>query len=106
MCGLNGIFAYGPGAPPVDRDELIRVRDRMRARGPDGAGAWFSEDGRVAVRHVRRDAIEALKKESKAGGVTEDEIEHAEKEVQKLTDAYIGRIDGHLAHKEKEILTV
>lgn len=66
----------------------------------------MSEDGRVAIRHVRRDAIEALKKEGKTGGVTEDQVESAEKEVQKLTDQYIAKIDAHLAHKEKEIMTV
>ncbi len=66
----------------------------------------MAEDGRVAIRHVRRDAMEALKKEAKDGGVTEDAVETAEKEVQKLTDQYIGKIDTHLQHKEKEILTV
>jgi ribosome recycling factor len=38
--------------------------------------------------------------------VTEDEEKHAEKEIQKLTDQYIAKIDQHLAHKEKEIMTV
>jgi ribosome recycling factor len=66
----------------------------------------MAEDGRVAVRHVRRDAIEHLKKESKQGGITEEELEHAEKEVQKLTDQYIAKIDEHLGHKEKDIMTV
>ena len=66
----------------------------------------MAEAGRVAVRHVRRDAIEHLKKETKEGLITEDELKHAEKEVQKLTDQYIGKIDEHLAHKEKEIMTV
>jgi ribosome recycling factor len=66
----------------------------------------MAEDGRVAIRHVRRDAIEHLKKEAKAGGVTEDEVEHAEKEVQKLHDQYIKKIDEHLVHKEKEIMTI
>ena len=66
----------------------------------------MAEDGRVAIRHVRRDAIEHLKKETKEGLITEDELKHAEKEVQKLTDRYIGKIDEHLAHKEKEIMTV
>jgi ribosome recycling factor len=66
----------------------------------------MAEDGRVAIRHVRRDAIEELKKQEKGGGVTEDELEHAEKEIQKLTDQYIGKIEAHLAHKEKEIMTV
>src|SRR5881296_2164481 len=66
----------------------------------------MAEDGRVAIRHVRRDAIEHLKKETKEGLITEDELKHAEKEVQRLTDQYIAKIDEHLAHKEKEIMTV
>src|SRR5437763_1411314 len=66
----------------------------------------MSEDGRVAIRHVRRDAIEHLKKKSKQGGISEEDLEHAEKEVQKLTDQYIAKIDEHLGHKEKEIMTV
>ena len=66
----------------------------------------MAEDGRVAVRHVRRDAMEHIKKEVKGGGVAEDQQEVAEKEVQKLTDQYIAKIDKHLESKEKEILTV
>ena len=76
------------------RLEFVRIVKKM------------AEDGRVAVRHVRRDGLEALKKEGKTGGVTEDLVEHAEKEVQKLTDQYIAKIEAHLAHKEKEIMTV
>ena len=66
----------------------------------------LAEDGRVAIRHVRREAIERLKKEAKGGGVTEDEERHAEKEVQKLTDEFIQKIDEHLKAKEEEIMTV
>ena len=66
----------------------------------------LSEDGRVAVRHVRRDAMEHLKKLAKDGELREDEEKAAEKEIQKLTDQYIAKIDQHLAHKEKEIMTV
>ena len=76
------------------RHEFVKIVKKM------------AEDGRVAVRHVRRDAIEHLKKESKDGKITEDDLLHAEKEVQKLTDQYIGKIDGHLTHKEKEIMAV
>src|SRR3954464_5384893 len=76
------------------RNEFVKIVKKM------------TEDGRVAIRHVRRDAMEALKKAGKEGGVTEDEVENAEKEIQKLTDQYIGKIDAHLAHKEKEIMTV
>lgn len=66
----------------------------------------LSEDGRVAIRHVRRDALENLKKEAKAGTITEDEVKTAEKEVQKLTDDYSGKIDQQVALKEKELMTV
>jgi ribosome recycling factor len=66
----------------------------------------MTEDGRVAIRHVRRDALEEVKKEKKSGGITEDQVEGAEKEIQKLTDQYVAKIDGHLAIKEKEIMTV
>jgi len=66
----------------------------------------MSEEGRVAIRHVRRDALEHVKKEAKNGGISEEDVEHAEKEVQKLTDQYIAKIDAHLQHKEKEIMHV
>src|SRR5258708_29332864 len=65
-----------------------------------------AEDGRVAVRHVRRDAMEQLKKHAHDSGTTEDEVKQAEKELQKLTDEYITKIDTHVGHKEKEIMTV
>ena len=76
------------------RHEMVKIAHKL------------AEEGRVAVRHVRRDAIEAIKKQSKGGGVAEDEEKTAEKEIQKLTDQYIAKIDAHLALKEKEILTV
>ena len=76
------------------RHEMVKITHKL------------AEDGRVAIRHVRREAIEAVKKDAKAGGVTEDEEKTAEKEIQKLTDQYIAKIDAHLAAKEKEILTV
>jgi len=76
------------------RRELVKVVHKM------------AEDGRVAIRHVRRDALEELEKEKKKGGVSEEDIEHAKKEVQKLTDQYIEQIDKLAATKEKEIMTV
>lgn len=66
----------------------------------------MAENARVAIRHVRRDAMDQLKKHGHDSGITEDEAKHAEKELQKLTDEYIGKIDAHLAAKEKEIMTV
>lgn len=75
------------------RQEMVKMAHKM------------AEDGRVAIRHVRRDAMEQLRK-AKAAGLAEDQEKAAEKEIQKLTDQYIGKIDEHLKHKEKEILTV
>ena len=49
MCGINGMFACSAAAPRVDAEELVRTRDAMAARGPDGAGAWVAEDGRAAL---------------------------------------------------------
>jgi ribosome recycling factor len=66
----------------------------------------MAEDGRVAIRHIRRDAMELLKKHGHDSGITEDDQKQAEKEMQKLTDDYIAKIDVHLTHKEKEIMTV
>ncbi len=53
MCGINGIFAYGASAPPVDEAELLRTREHMLKRGPDGAGLWVSPDRKVGLAHRR-----------------------------------------------------
>lgn len=53
MCGLSGIFSYADSAAPVDEDELLRSRDNMYRRGPDGEGAWMSADKRVGLAHRR-----------------------------------------------------
>lgn len=53
MCGLAAIFAYRNEAPPVDQDELLRIREHMFSRGPDGAGLWVSEDRRIGLGHRR-----------------------------------------------------
>lgn len=76
------------------RQEFVKICRKM------------AEDSRVALRNERRQALEGLKKIKSDGGVSEDEVKTAEGEVQKLTDQYIAKLDQHLAHKEKEILTV
>lgn len=72
LCGLNGIFAYGDAASPVDRAELKRTRDRMAARGPDGKGLWVSDDERIGLAHRRLSIIDlsdvALQPMSSADG--------------------------------------
>jgi len=66
----------------------------------------FGEDAKVAIRNVRRDANEHLKREQKEKKMSEDELKIAEDEVQKLTDQHIKMIDELLKHKEKEIMEV
>jgi len=58
MCGIAGIYAYHYAANAVDRTELQRIRDHMAARGPDGLGEWYSENGRVALGHRRLTIID------------------------------------------------
>ena len=53
MCGIAGHFAWGAAAPPVDRDALVRTRDRMAPRGPDGRGVWLDAGRRVGLAHRR-----------------------------------------------------
>jgi asparagine synthase (glutamine-hydrolysing) len=53
MCGLAGIFAYQPKAAPVQQAELLRIRDHMLARGPDGEGLWLGDDARIGLAHRR-----------------------------------------------------
>jgi len=66
----------------------------------------FGEETRVAVRNVRRDANEHLKKENKDKKISEDELKDAEDKVQKLTDEHIKLVDDVIKHKEKEIMEV
>jgi asparagine synthase (glutamine-hydrolysing) len=58
MCGIAAIFSYSPDAPPVDRAELLAMRDHMTARGPDGAGLWISPDQRIGLAHRRLSIID------------------------------------------------
>ena len=66
----------------------------------------FGEEAKVALRNVRRDANDHLKKMEKDKKMTEDELKEAEKESQKLTDEHITKIDELIKHKEKEIMEV
>ncbi|MBV9464217.1 MAG: ribosome recycling factor [Verrucomicrobiae bacterium] len=66
----------------------------------------MAEDGRIAIRQVRREAMDQVKHSQKDGKISEDEMKGAEKEIQRLTDEYIAKIDQLLSKKEKEIMTV
>jgi ribosome recycling factor len=66
----------------------------------------MAESSRVAIRSIRRDAIEKAKKMEKASEITEDDLEDLEEEIQDLTDKYIKQIDEAAKEKEQEIMTV
>ena len=65
-----------------------------------------AEGAKVAIRNIRRDAIEKLKAMKKAGDLTEDDLSDAEKDVQKVTDDFIKQVDGVAAAKEEEIMAI
>ena len=66
----------------------------------------YAEEGKVALRNIRRDAIDKVKKQEKDGELSEDQSRDQQEQVQKLTDKYIAVIDKHLADKEADILKV
>ena len=63
----------------------------------------YGEDAKVAIRNIRRDAIDKFKKQQKASEITEDDYKNVEKDIQKETDNYIKKIDELCAKKEKEL---
>ena len=98
------------GLNPATQGDVIRVptpplteeRRKEMVKLVKGEG----EDAKVAVRNIRRDANEGLKKLLKDKAVSEDEERRAQDEVQKLTDKFVAEIDKLMVEKEKEILTV
>ena len=66
----------------------------------------YAEDGKVAIRNIRRDAMDDFKALKKAGELTEDDLKNAEKELQKLTDEFVKEVDNVTASKEKELYEI
>ena len=64
----------------------------------------YAEEGKVAIRNIRRDALDALKKDQKAGELTEDDFKDEEKKLQDMTDKFVAKIDEASAKKEKELM--
>ncbi len=98
------------GLNPNTEGQVIRLRipdlNEERRKELVKVAHKYAEAAKVAIRHVRRDGIDLLKKSQKDGHVSEDETKRHEAEVQKATDAAIADIDHLLAQKEKEILSV
>ena len=105
----RAIIQANIGLNPQNDGNMIRLflpplteeRRRELVKRANGEG----EHSKVAVRSIRRDAIEMVKKLQKEG-LSEDEAKDAEGEIQQLTDKYISLIDKHLIRKDKEIMSV
>ena len=82
--------------------ELTEERRKELAKDVKKKG----DNAKVAIRNVRRDANDTVKKENKAGDISDDEAKNSEDEIQKITDKYIAMIDSAIDDKTKEILTV
>ena len=106
----KAISAANIGITPMNDGRLIRVPipelSEQRRKDLAKVASRATEEQRVAVRNVRRDANELLKTLQKNSKITEDDRDQSLEEVQKLTDTHIKKMDEMLAAKEKEVLSV
>ena len=106
----TAIVTSNLGLSPATEGQVIRLRipelNEERRKELVKVAHKYSEAARVAVRHVRRDGLDMLKKLEKDHQISEDDEKRLSNEVQKVTDAAIADVDKALAAKEKEILTV
>ena len=104
----KAIRSAGLGLNPMTDGQTIRlpIPDLTAERRKELAklAGQYAEKGRIAIRNVRRDGMEALKDDEKKKEISEDDRKRKEEEVQKLTDQYVKQIDEAAEHKEKEIL--
>jgi ribosome recycling factor len=107
---MKGIQAANLGLNPIKDADVIRVPipplNEERRRDLVKLTKKFGEEGKIAIRNIRRDTIEHLKKSEKDEHFSEDERKRGEAEVQKMTDKGIKDIDALLVLKEKEIMEV
>ena len=98
------------GLSPATEGQVLRLRipelNEERRKELVKVAHKYAEAAKVAVRHVRRDGLDTIKKLEKNHEISEDDQKRMDNEVQKVTDAMISEIDQLLAGKEKEILTV
>ena len=98
------------GLTPVNDGKIIRISipplTEERRKELVKVSRKYGEEAKVAVRNVRRDANDSLKKLEKDKTITEDEQKKAEADVQKLTDKFVGEVDKKCAVKEKEIMDI
>jgi len=104
----KAILAADIGITPNNDGKMIRLNippmTEERRKDVVKTAKKIGEDGKVRIRHLRRDSIDSLKKAEKEGSLSEDESKHLQEEVQKLTDKHTHTIDEILKDKEHEIM--
>lgn len=98
------------GLPPNNDGKLIRLNfpplNEDRRKQLVKTAKATSEQSRVAMRNIRREAMDELKKMQKNGDISEDELKDAENKIQKMTDSYIAQVNSLSDEKEKEIMEI
>ncbi|VTZ49770.1 ribosome recycling factor [Methylocella tundrae] len=98
------------GLSPTVEGQILRIRipelNEQRRKEMVKVAHKYAEDARIAVRHVRRDGLDTLKKLLKDKAISEDDEKRHESEVQKVTDQSVAEVDSAVAAKEREIMQV
>ncbi|MEC9266290.1 MAG: ribosome recycling factor [Pseudomonadota bacterium] len=89
----------------VMRIPLPELNEERRTELTRVAGK-YAEQARVAIRNIRRDGMDTLKRQEKDGEIGQDELHRGQDDIQKLTDEYVAKVDTSLADKEKDIMQV
>ena len=104
----KAILASDLGINPTNDGKIVRLLfpqlTEERRRELTKEVKHMAENGKVAVRNIRRDAIDHFKKAQKASEITEDELKSLEKDMQDLTDKYVKEVDVESGKKEKELM--
>ena len=107
---VKAIQASSLGITPVDDGRVVRVPipelDEERRKDLDKHIKHMAEEVRIAIRNIRREENEKLKNMKKGGELTEDDLRDGEKDIQKITNDYIEKVNESLKHKEEEIFTI
>jgi ribosome recycling factor len=98
------------GLTPNNDGKVIRINipplTEDRRKDLCKLAAKYAEEGKVALRNLRRDAIDRIKKQEKEGELSEDQLRDEQDKIQKITDRFISEVEKHLVEKEAEILKV
>ncbi len=106
----KAILKSGLGLTPSNDGKVIRINipalTEERRKELVKVVKKRAEEARVAVRNIRRDINDELKKSEKEQHLSEDDVKRLQEEIQKVTDSYIAKVEEVLQHKEKEIMEV